>query len=98
MINRDENGIPVSFDKLSDVTDALKNIEKKLNLAIKKGDLMTEDEKAEVIEATKDLEPLIKLVKPENQSGVNPIELIGFLKQVMKIKSLTEKIQGTEND
>ena len=96
MIKRDENGVPVSADKVSDVTDALKDIEKKMNFIIKKGSEMSEEEKNDALESIKDLEPLMKLIDPEKQKGTNPLELIAFLKQVMKIKNLSEKIQGMD--
>lgn len=98
MINRDENGVPVSADSISDVTDALKDIEKTMTLIVKKGDKMSEEEKTAALEEIKELEPLMKLISPESQKGANPLELISFLKQVMKIKTLSEKIQGMEND
>lgn len=97
MIKRDENGVPVSADNVSDVTDALKDIEKKMNFIIKKGSEMSEEEKNDALESIKDLEPLMKLIDPEKQKGTNPLELIAFLKQVMKIKNLSEKIQGMDS-
>lgn len=98
MIKRDENGLPVAADKLSDITSALKDIEKKMDFALKKSDAMTEDEKSDVITAMKDLEPLMSLVNDSAKSGANPMELIGLLKQVMKIKSTADKIKGLKND
>ena len=100
MLNRDENGVLVSADKLSDVTDALKVIENDINDALKKGDKLTEDEKNELIKTTSELQDIFNLVTPELKSSITPIELIGFLKQVMKIKNLAEKIapEKKEND
>lgn len=97
MLNRDENGVIVSADKLSDITDALKDIEKKLNAALKKKDSLTQDETDNLVAQTSELKPLLDLVTPELQQTAKPMELLGFLKQVAGIKKLAEKIKENEN-
>lgn len=98
MINRDENGVIVSADKIADVTETLKDVEKKISKAIKKKDKLSEEENAELAKSAGDLEKLLSIVTPEMQKSASPIEVIGYLKQVVNIKKIAEKIQEMKND
>lgn len=98
MLTRDENGTPVGAEKLSDLTDAFKEIEKKLNKGTKKHDTLSEDEKAELIKCASDIQPMINLVTPELQKTASPMELLSFLKQVAGLKKLGDTLKEMKND
>ena len=95
MINRDEEGRPIAAEKVSDVSDELAGIEKKLMADVKK---MSDDEKKELINELSELQDIIGLVTPELQKSSNPIELMGFMKQVLKIKNTAEKFKEKNID
>ena len=94
MIIRDEEGRPIAAEKVSDVSDELAGIEKKLRADVKK---MSDDEKKELINELSELQDIIGLVTPELQKSSNPIELMGFM-QVLKIKNTAEKFKEKNID
>lgn len=95
MIIRDEEGRPIAAEKVSDVSDELAGIEKKLRADVKK---MSDEEKKELINELSELQDIIGLVTPELQESSNPIELMGFMKQVLKIKNTAEKFKEKNID
>ena len=95
MIIRDVEGRPIAAEKVSDVSDELAGIEKKLRADVKK---MSDDEKKELINELSELQDIIGLVTPELQKSSNPIELMGFMKQVLKIKNTAEKFKEKNID
>lgn len=95
MIIRDEEGRPIAAEKVSDVSDELAGIEKKLRADVKK---MSDEEKKELINELSELQNIIGLVTPELQQSSNPIELMGFMKQVLKIKNTAEKFKEKNID
>ena len=95
MIIRDEEGRPIAAEKVSDVSDELAGIEKKLMADVKK---MSDEEKKELINELSELQDIIGLVTPELQKSSNPIELMGFMKQVLKIKNTAEKFKEKNID
>jgi|GEM_PF-817986 len=95
MIIRDEEGRPIVAEKVSDVSDELAGIEKKLRADVKK---MSDEEKKELINELSELQDIIGLVTPELQKSSNPIELMGFMKQVLKIKNTAEKFKEKNID
>ncbi|HBL99293.1 MAG TPA: hypothetical protein DD393_01355 [Ruminococcaceae bacterium] len=95
MIIRDEEGRPIAAEKVSDVSDELAGIEKKLRADVKK---MSDEEKKELINELSELQDIIGLVTPELQKSSNPIELMGFMKQVLKIKNTAEKFKEKNID
>lgn len=95
MIIRDEQGRPIAAENVSDVSDELAGIEKKLRADVKK---MSDDEKKELINELSELQDIIGLVTPELQKSSNPIELMGFMKQVLKIKNTAEKFKEKNID
>lgn len=95
MIIRDEEGRPIAAEKVSDVSDELAGIEKKLRADVKK---MSDEEKKELIKELSELQDIIGLVTPELQKSSNPIELMGFMKQVLKIKNTAEKFKEKNID
>lgn len=98
MIKRDENGAIVSAEHISDITASLKDIEKKINSAIKKGDKLPDDEKEKLNKAAEDLKSLFTLVTPELQKKASPIEMMNYLKQVVSIKKIADKLKELKND
>lgn len=90
MIIRDEEGRPISAEKISDVSNELAKIEKKLRSDVVS---MTDDEKKELVDELAQLKDIISLVTPELQKSSNPIELMSFMKQVLKIKNTAEKFK-----
>lgn len=95
MIIRDKEGRPIAAEKVSDVSDELAGIEKKLRADVKK---MSDEEKKELINELSELQDIIGLVTPELQQSSNPIELMGFMKQVLKIKNTAEKFKEKNID
>lgn len=95
MIIRDEEGRPIAAEKVSDVSDELAGIEKKLRADVKK---MSDEEKKDLINELSELQDIIGLVTPELQKLSNPIELMGFMKQVLKIKNTAEKFKEKNID
>lgn len=95
MIIRDEQGRPIVAEKVNDVSDELAGIEKKLRADVKK---MSDEEKKELINELSELQDIIGLVTPELQKSSNPIELMGFMKQVLKIKNTAEKFKEKNID
>lgn len=95
MIIRDENGRPISAEKVSDVSDELAKIEKKLRSDVT---AMSDEEKKQLIGELSELKDIIALVTPELQKSSNPIELMGFMKQVLKIKTTAEKFKEKNID
>lgn len=95
MIIRDEEGRPIAAEKVRDVSDELAGIEKKLRADVKK---MSDEEKKELINELSELQDIIGLVTPELQKSSNPIELMGFMKQVLKIKNTAEKFKEKNID
>ena len=95
MIIRDEKNRPVSAEKISDVTKELSVIEKMLKTDVTK---LSDEDKKELVARLSELKEIIALVTPELQKSSNPIELMGFMKQVLKIKSTAEKFKEKNID
>lgn len=95
MITRDENGRPVSAQSVSDITHELSRMEKMLGSDMNK---LTDDEKRQLVDDLSGLKELIALVTPEMQKASNPLELMGFMKQVLKIKNTAEKFKEKNID
>lgn len=95
MIIRDENGKPLAAEKVSDVTETLGAIEKKLGSDVA---AMSDEEKKTLVTELSDMKDIISLVTPELQKGSNPLELMKFMKQVLKIKGAAEKFMEKNND
>lgn len=98
MLNRDENGVLVSADKISDVTDALKDTEKKISKAMKKKDKISEEENAELVKSASELKTLLSLVTPEMQKSASPMEVLTYVKQVVNIKKIADALKEAQND
>ena len=95
MIIRDEEGRPISAEKVSDVSDEIAKVEKKLRSDVT---AMSDEEKKELLSELSELKDIFALVTPELQKASNPIELMGFMKQVLKIKTAAEKFKEKNID
>lgn len=95
MIIRDEEVRPISAEKVSDVSDELAKVEKKLRSDVT---AMSDEEKKELLSELSELKDIFALVTPELQKASNPIELMGFMKQVLKIKTAAEKFKEKNID
>ena len=95
MIIRDEEGRPISAEKVSDVSNELAKVEKKLRSDVT---AMSDEEKKELLSELSELKDIFALVTPELQKASNPIELMGFMKQVLKIKTAAEKFKEKNID
>lgn len=95
MIIRDEEGRPISAEKVSDVSDELAKVEKKLRSDVT---AMSDEEKKELLSELSELKDIFALVTLELQKASNPIELMGFMKQVLKIKTAAEKFKEKNID
>lgn len=95
MIIRDEEGRPISAEKVSDVSDELAKVEKKLRSDVT---AMSDEEKKELLSELSELKDIFALITPELQKASNPIELMGFMKQVLKIKTAAEKFKEKNID
>jgi hypothetical protein len=94
LINRDEDGVIVSADSVADVTQAMAQIEKALECAVKDGlEDMSNEDKEDIIAQMNDLKILITLVTPDMQKSAKPTELISFLRQIIKVKSAAEEFK-----
>lgn len=95
MIIRDEEGKPVAAESVKDVTDVLSGIEKKLKSDVT---AMSDEEKKELVAGLSELQEIIALVTPELQKSSNPLELMSFMKEVLKIKNAAEKFKEKNID
>ncbi len=95
MIIRDEDGKAVAAESVGDVTKELSRIEKMLRSDVT---AMSDDEKKELVAGLSELQNVIALVTPELQKSSNPLELMGFMKQVLKIKNTAEKFKEKNID
>lgn len=97
MIKRDENGEILSADSLSDIAGELKPIYDELSFVVNADEAelaaMPEDKKLSISAKAKDLKALVSLITPELQSAAGAREKIGFVKEILKIKTLMQKLQ-----
>ncbi len=98
MINRDENGKVISCDKLSDVTKEISKINSMIEKAAKKPDKVTDEQKAELEKSVREMKSILELITPELQKTGSPIELIAFLKEMMNMKNLAEKVEKLKGE
>ena len=101
MIIRDEEGRAIGFEKLSDLTQEISDLEKILNKALKnkKKDIpMPQDEKDEIKSRLEDLKVLMSSACEELKSGANAMQIISFIKEMAKLKKITESLAECVND
>ncbi len=101
MIIRDEEGRAIGFEKLSDLTQEVSDLEKILNKALKnkkKNIPMPQDEKDEIKFRLEDLKVLMASANEELKSGANAMQIISFIKEMAKLKKITESLAECVND
>lgn len=101
MIIRDEEGRAIGVEKLSDLTEEISDLEKVLNKALKnkkKNIPMPQDEKDALKLRLEDLKVLMSSASEEIKSGANAMQIISFIKEMSKLKSITEKLAECVKD
>lgn len=101
MIIRDEEGRAIGFEKLSDLTQEVSDLEKILNKALKnkkKNIPMPQDEKDEIKFRLEDLKVLMASANEELKSGANAMQIISFIKEMAKLKKITENLAECVKD
>lgn len=101
MIIRDEEGRATGVEKLSDLTEEISDLEKVLNKALKnkkKNIPMPQDEKDALKLRLEDLKVLMSSASEEIKSGANAMQIISFIKEMSKLKSITEKLAECVKD
>lgn len=101
MIIRDENGRALGIENLSDLTEEISDIEKILNQALKnkkKGIPMPQDEKETLKCRIEDLKILVNSAAEEIKTGANTMQIIALIKEMSKLKKITEKLAECVND
>ncbi|MBP3442963.1 MAG: hypothetical protein J6L62_09195 [Clostridia bacterium] len=101
MILRDENGRATGIEELSDLTDEISDIEEVLNTALKnkKKDIrMPEDEKEALKCRIEDLKVLASSATEEIKNGANTMQILALIKEMSKLKKITEKLAECVND
>lgn len=101
MIIRDENGRALGVENLSDLTDEISEIEKILNQAHKnkkKGKTMPQEEKEALKSRIEDLKVLMNSASEEIKNGANAMQIIALIKEMAKLKKITEKLAECIND
>lgn len=101
MIIRDEEGRAVGFEKLSDLTQEISELEKILNKALKnkkKNISMPQEEKDAIKLRLEDLKVLMSCANEEIKSGANAMQIISFIKEMAKLKKITESLAECVND
>ncbi len=101
MILRDENGRAIGIEELSDLTDEISDIEKVLNTALKnkkKNIRMPEDEKEALKCRIEDLKVLATSATEEIKNGANTMQILALLKEMTKLKKITEKLAECVSD
>ncbi len=101
MIIRDKDGRAIGVEKLSDLTEEISDLEKVLNKALKnkkKNIPMPQDEKDVLKLRLEDLKVLMSSASEEIKSGANAMQIISFIKEMSKLKSITEKLAECVKD
>lgn len=95
MILRNEEGRAIGAERLSDVTDEIADVEKVINKALKnkrKGNRLSDEERDALTLRVKDLGVLVSSISDELKHGANTMEIIAFIREIAKLKKLTESI------
>lgn len=101
MIIRDKDGRAIGVEKLSDLTEEISDLEKVLNKALKnkkKNIPMPQDEKDVLKLRLEDLKVLMSSASEEIKSGANAMQIISFIKEMSKLKNITEKLAECVKD
>lgn len=101
MIIRNEEGRAIGFEKLSDLTQEVSELEKTLNKALKnkkKNIPMPQEEKDAIKLRLEDIKVLMPSANEELKSGANAMQIISFIKEMAKLKKITESLAECVND
>lgn len=101
MILRDEEGRAIGIERVSDLTDEISDIEKVLNAALKnkkKNIPMPQEEKEALTRRLEDLKVLMPAAAEDIKAGANAMEIISFIKEMAKLKKITEKLAECVNN
>lgn len=101
MILRDEEGRAIGIERVSDLTDEIADIEKVLNTALKnkkKNIPMPQEEKDDLTRRLEDLKVLMPAAAEDIKAGANAMEIISFIKEMAKLKKITEKLSECVNN
>ena len=101
MIIRDEEGKAIGFEKLSDLTQEISDLEKILNKALKnkkKNIPMPQDEKDALKIRIEDLKTLMNSATEEIKNGANAMQIISLIREMSKLKKITESLAECVND
>lgn len=101
MILRDEEGRAIGIERVSDLTDEISDIEKVLNAALKnkkKNIPMPQEEKEALTRRLEDLKVLVPAAAEDIKAGANAMEIISFIKEMAKLKKITEKLAECVNN
>lgn len=101
MILRDEEGRAIGIERVSDLTDEIAEIEKVLNAALKnkkKNIPMPQEEKEALTRRLEDLKVLMPAAAEDIKAGANAMEIISFIKEMAKLKKITEKLAECVNN
>lgn len=101
MILRDEEGRAIGIERVSDLTDEISDIEKVLNAALKnkkKNIPMPQEEKEALTRRLEDLKVLMPAAAEDIKAEANAMEIISFIKEMAKLKKITEKLAECVNN
>ncbi|MBP3939819.1 MAG: hypothetical protein IK955_10470 [Clostridia bacterium] len=101
MIIRDENGRATGVENISDLTEEISNIEKILNKALKnkkKNIPMPQDEKDALKLRIEDLKVLMSSASEEIKNGANTMQIISLIREMAKLKKITENLAECVKD
>ena len=101
MILRDEEGRAIGIERVSDLTDEISDIEKVLNTALKnkkKNIPMPQEEKDDLTRRLEDLKVLMPAAAEDIKAEANAMEIISFIKEMAKLKKITEKLAECVNN
>lgn len=101
MILRDEEGRAIGIERVSDLTDEIADIEKVLNTALKnkkKNIPMPQEEKDDLTRRLEDLKVLMPAAAEDIKAEANAMEIISFIKEMAKLKKITEKLAECVNN
>ena len=101
MILRDEEGRAIGIERVSDLTEEIADIEKVLNKTLKnkkKNISMPQEEKDALTRRLEDLKVLMPAAAEDIKAGANAMEIISFIKEMAKLKKISEKLAECVND
>ena len=93
MITRNENGEILSVDSLKDITEAAQAFRKEMDILLNNDANNVEERKQGALAKANDLKALMNCVTPELKDKASAMEKIAFVKELLKMKSVTDENQ-----